>query len=64
MQTDYRNTDKHARLVMALIALYYGSAVIGGTDRQTERRTDRRADATKYIISLASRPIKIPSGHA
>ncbi len=40
-----------------------GSAVRGETDGRTDgrtdRRTDRRTDATKYIISLASRSIKM-----
>ncbi len=31
----------------------------GQTDGQTDGRTDGRTDATKYIISLASRSIKI-----
>ncbi len=36
-----------------------GSAVRALTDGQTDGQTDRRTDATKYIISLASRSIKI-----
>ncbi len=53
--TDYRHTDKHLRLVMPLIALYCTRQSRVSTDR----RTDGRTDATKYIISLASRSIKI-----
>ncbi len=56
--TNYRHTDKHLKLVMTPIALYC-SAVRADADGRTERRTDRRTDATKYIISLASRSIKI-----
>ncbi len=60
--TDYGHTDKHLRLVMAPIALNCSrESVRRRTDGQMDGRTDGRTDATKYIISLASRSIKMGS---
>ncbi len=51
MPTDYRHTDEHLRLVMTLLCWLLHS------ETQTDTHTDGWTDATKYIISLASRSI-------
>ncbi len=63
--TDYRHTDKHLRLVMVVgqtVQPWERTRTDGQTDGRTDGQTDRRTDATKYIISLASRSIKMPWG--
>ncbi len=52
--TNYRHTDKHLRLVRRT-----DGWMDGQTDGRMDGRTDTGTDATKYIISLASRSIKI-----
>ncbi len=60
--TDDRHTYQHLRLAIALIALYWSNGSAWGRT-QMDRRTDRRMDATKYIISLALRSIKMEKGN-
>ncbi len=52
---DYRHTDKHLRLVMTFIALCPYTVVV--LYNVPWVHPDGRTDATKYIISLASRSI-------
>ena len=52
--TDYKHTHKDHGLIMVNV---YGFVFQESSDRQTHRQTDKQTDATKRIISPASRSI-------